>query len=131
MTRVTPALLRAYRRTAYTAGDATARIGRRSPALDALLAQHGGRMGAFVTAWNPCSRPMPLGWNRRMNRALDQHARRLPRVPGTGGAEGWREEHLLVVADPRRAAVLGRRFRQAAMVSVGRGQTARLWLLRR
>ena len=126
MTRTTPALLRAYRRTAYTAGGAVARIGRRSPALDALLARHGGRVGAFVGAWNPYSRLMPPGWNRRMDAALRRHARRLPCVPGEGTARGWREEHLLVVADPRRVAVLGRRFRQAALVVVQRGREARL-----
>ena len=131
MTRPTPALLRAYRRTAYAAGGAVARIGRRSPALDALLARHGGRAGAFVGAWNPYSRLMPPGWNRRMGEALRRHARRLPHVSGEGTAqEGtgrtWREEHLLVVADPRRVAVLGRRFRQAALVVARRGQEARL-----
>ena len=130
MTSPTPALLRAYRRTAYAAGDAVARIGRRSPALDALLARHGGRAGAFVSAWNPYSRLMPPGRNRRMGEALRRYARRLPHVPGEGTAEGtgrgWREEHLLVVADPRRVAVLGRCFRQAALVVVRRGQVARL-----
>lgn len=126
MAPVTPALLRAYRRTAYAAGGAVARIGRRSPALDALLTRHGGRAGGFVGAWNPYSRPMPPGWNRRMDAALRRHARRLPVVPGEGAARGWREEHLLVVADPRRVAVLGRRFRQAAVVVVRRGQAARL-----
>lgn len=136
MTRPTPALLRAYRRTAYAAGGAVARIGRRSLALDALLARHGGRAGAFVGAWNPYSRLMPPGWNRRMGEALRRHARRLPHVPGEGTGQGgtaregtgrvWREEHLLVVADPRRVAVLGRRFRQAALVVARRGQAARL-----
>ena len=61
-----------------------------------------------------------------MDAALRRYVRRLPVVPGEGAARGWREEHLLVVADPRRVAVLGRRFRQAAVVVVRRGQAARL-----
>ena len=120
MAPVTPALLRAYRRTAYAAGGAVARIGRRSPALDALLARHGGRAGAFVSAWNPYSRLMPPGWNRRMGEALRRHARRLPHVPGEGTAEGT----ALVTSDV--VDVVGRRFRQAAVVVVRRGQAARL-----
>ena len=45
-----PGLHRAYRRTEYEAAGAIARIGRRSAAVDALLARLGARQGAFVTA---------------------------------------------------------------------------------
>ncbi|MBV1799065.1 DUF3293 domain-containing protein [Siccirubricoccus sp. G192] len=128
------ALARAYARTEYEAAGAIARIGRRSPALDRLLRCLGARQGGFVTAWNPCSRRMPRGWNDRMLARLRQAARRLPVAEGWGRSQGrgngWAERHLLVAADPRRVAVLARRFRQNAIVAVRLGGPARLRLLR-
>ncbi len=124
-----PGLLRAYRAAAYEAAGAVARIGRRSPAVEAVLARLGVRRAGFLGAWNPYSRRMPAGWNQRMQARLVLATRRLPAVAGHGGGAGWREAHLLLGADPRRLAVLGRRYRQAAMVVVARGQPARLRLL--
>lgn len=123
-----PALHRAYRRTDYEAAGAIARIGDRSAAVDALLARLGAREGAFVTAWNPMSRPMPWGWNDRVGSRLREAARRLRHAEGWGRAQGggWAEQHLLLAADPRRAAVLARRFRQKAIMVVRRGQPGRL-----
>jgi hypothetical protein len=126
---VRPALLRAYRRTSYTTAGASVRIGRRSAAMDALLGGVTASAGGFVTAWNPLSRRMPDGWNRRMQRALIAHTRRLPCSTGHGIGHGWSEEHLFVAADPRRVLVLARRFRQLGIVVVGRGRPARLVLL--
>ncbi|MDN3567041.1 DUF3293 domain-containing protein [Paeniroseomonas aquatica] len=123
-------LLAAYRRSTYEAAGAVARIGRRSAAVDVLLARLGVRAGGFVTAWNPFSHRRPDGWNARMLQRLATATRRLPSAPGQGGAGRWREAHLLVGADPRRLLVLARRFRQAAIVTVARGQPARLRLLR-
>ena len=128
---MTAALLAAYRRSRYEAAGAEARIGRRSLAVDALLARLGVREGGFVTAWNPFSRRMPDGWNRRMQVRLQAAARRLPGAPGHGGDGRWREAHWLLGAEPRRLLVLARRFRQAAIVTVARGQPARLRLIRR
>ena len=98
--------------------------------MDALLARLGAARGAFVTAWNPCSRAMPWGWNDRMGQRLRAATRRIPRAEGWGRARGWGEQHLLLATDPRRAAVIARRFRQNAIVVIRRGQKARLVLLR-
>jgi len=126
---MTSRLHAAYRRSPYEAAGATARIGRRSPAIDALLARLGARQGGFVGAWNPFSRRMPRGWNDRLLARLRLAARRLPQAEGWGGDASWREEHLLLAGDPRRLAVLGRRFRQNAIVVLRAGQPARLrWL---
>lgn len=127
---MTPALRRAYRRTSYEAAGAVAQVGRRSAAVDALLARLGSGQGAFVTAWNPFSRAMPWGWNDRMGQLLRDATRRIPRAEGWGRAAGWGEQHLLLATDPRRAVVIARRFRQNAIVVVRRGQPARLVLLR-
>ncbi len=102
------------------------RIGRRCPALDPLL---GRQAGAFITAWNPWGHRAPPGWNRRANRALLRRLRGMTRLAGAGEGRGWREEHWLVITDPRRAAVLARQFRQAAVVTLRRGQPARLTVL--
>lgn len=123
------ALLRAWKRTLYTAGPVAVRIGRRDAALDRVLRELGTRTGGFVTAWNPLARPMPAGWNRRMMRRLDQHARRLPRKAGRGIGRDWWEEHMLVGADPRRVVTLARRFRQRGVVILAIGQAPRLVVL--
>ncbi len=105
----------AYLRTEYEAGGVVVRIGRRSAAMDALLA---GRSAAFVTAWNPMSRRMPRGWNDRMLARLRAAARGRVLAEGWGSARGWAERHLLLAGDPRALALLARRFRQAAIVVV-------------
>ena len=128
---MTPHLQAAYRRSPYEAAGATARIGRRSATTDVLLRRLGARQGGFVGAWNPFSRRMPRGWNDRMLARLREAARRLPQAEGWGGDARWQERHLLLAGDPRRLAVLARRFRQNALVSLRLGQPARLQWLRR
>ena len=118
-----PARLRAaYRATDYAAGAIAARIGRRVPGLD-------WRVAVFLTAWNPYSRRMPDGWNRRMQARLRARLRGRTVLAGTGTLRRWREEMLLVALDPVRAMVLARRFRQRGIVVVRRGQPARLAIL--
>lgn len=129
--RLPPALHAAYRSTGYEAAGAVTRIGRRSAAVDALLRRLGARGGGFVTAWNPCSRRMPRGWNDRMLARLRTAARRLPVAEGWGRGKGWAERHLLIATDPRRLAVLARRFRQRAIVVVRCGAPARLLMVPR
>ncbi|MBE9604588.1 DUF3293 domain-containing protein [Acetobacteraceae bacterium H6797] len=123
----------AYSRAEYEVNGAIARIGRRSRAMDAVLAGLGARRGVIVTAWNPMS--------RRLAPRLNAHraARLRAMVPGPVG-EGlgtgpgrrpawqrdWVEAHLLIPGPPRRAMTLAARFRQAAVVVVVRGQPARL-----
>ena len=126
---MTPGLLRAYACTEYEAAGAVARIGRRSKSVEALLRRLGVRQGGFVTAWNPYSRPMPAGWNRRMQARLREAARHLPMAEGSGRGRGWFERHLLIAADHRQVAVLARRFRQNAIVLVRIGAPARLLVL--
>lgn len=123
---MTPRLLRAYRATRYEADDVSVFIGQRSGAMDALLRRHGVRAGVFLTAWNPGSRRMPEGWNHRMQRALLERLRRRLVLPAEGSWRTWREDHVLVLAVPARAAGLARLFRQHAVVIVRVGQAPRL-----
>ena len=119
---VGPALRRGWRLTRYAAGAASVRLGRPAPALDAVLVRARVREAAFVGAWNPLGRRRPLAWNRAMLDRLRGLARRagIAFRDGEGRAErpAWAEEHLLLLGDPRRAAVLARRFRQHAILCV-------------
>ncbi len=124
-------LLRAWRATRFEACGAEAQPGRRSPAVDALLARLGVRQGGFLGAWNPWARRVGAGVNRRAEARLLAAVRRLPQAAGHGRGRGWAEAHLLLGADPRRVAVLARRFRQAGWLWLRRGQPARLVILRR
>ena len=60
-------LRRLYHATRYVATEGAAeiavRIGEPSPLLDALLGRPGVETAAFITAWNPGSRPLDLAAN--------------------------------------------------------------------
>jgi hypothetical protein len=119
----------AYLRTGYEANGVVVRVGRRSEAMDALLA---GRTAGFVTAWNPSSRRMPRGWNERMLARLRAIARGSVLGEGWGRGGSWAERHLLVAGDARALRVLARRFRQNAIVIVAPRRKARLvWCAQR
>lgn len=112
-----PASLRTlYRRTLYQAAGITVRVGARSLAMDRLLASERACCAVFITAWNPFSRRMPDGWNVRMQGRLAEALRRDRALPAHGAFRGWAEAHVLVFTDPRKAAVIARRFRQNAIV---------------
>jgi hypothetical protein len=124
-----PRLLRAWRATDYRVDTVAVRIGRRSAPMDALLARIGARTGVLLTAWNPLSRVMPEGWNRRMQRRLSERLRRYSSLRAVGSLRNWSEAHLLVAGDKRPLLRLARLFRQRGVVLVARHQTARLALL--
>jgi hypothetical protein len=122
----------AYRRSVFRAGEVAARVGRRSASGDAWLAGQGAREGAMLTAWNPMSRRYALGWNARAQARLRAAARRFPMAEGFSGTARWQEHNLLLAGDVRAIVGLARRFRQAAILVLRRGQAARLrWLVRR
>ena len=126
---IDPLMLRIYRLTCYKVGGISFHIDRRSPGADCLLRRAGRRQAVLVSAWNPRSKRKPDGWNRRMHRALLVHARRIPALPASGGLGRWREDHLLLLTDPRPCLMLARRFRQRAVVTLRTGQPVKLVLL--
>jgi len=118
-----PRLRRAFHQTRYEAAGQVVRIGAHHDLALPSLA-------AFITAWNPFSRRMPPGWNARMQQRLRAVAPAIL-AEGWGRGRGWAEQHLLAAGDPRRIAVLARRFRQHAIVLVAPRRPARLLILRR
>ena len=121
-----PHLATPYRATRYSVAGVNLTVGRRSGALDGLLSGLGARDAVLITAWNPASRRMPRSWNNRMMAALRHRLGTTPALPASGSLHAWSEDHLLVVGDRRRLAVLARLFGQAAMIGLKRGQDVRL-----
>lgn len=126
-----------YRATLYRVTDPphclTVRLhGRRQPELDRLLARHAVRRAVFITAWDPWSRTAGLAANRRAQARLRARLGRV--LPGFGAwaeAPEKGEESLLALGlGARRGAVLGRAFRQNAVVVLRRGAPALLLCLR-
>ena len=116
----------AYRRSRYSVAGLDLSIGRRSRALDGVLAGMGVREAVLLTAWNPASRRMPRRWNDKMMAVLRCRLGSTPALPASGADRAWSEDCLLVAGDTRRLATLARRFRQAAIVGCKRGQDVRL-----
>ncbi len=123
---ISPSLLRAYRQTCYQVSGIGIRIGRRCPAMDRLLLSVAAREAAFITAYNPFSRLMPLGWNLRMQTRLTAAMQRQQVLPAIGYWRRWSEVHVLAFVDARQARQIARRFRQNGIVIVRRGQPVRL-----
>jgi len=119
-------LSHAYRKSRYSVAGLDLTVGRRSSALDGLLAGMGVRDAVLITAWNPRSRRMPPPWNHRMMAALRLRLGDRTALPATNEWHGWAEGQFLVPGDRRRLTVLARLFRQAALVGVRRGQDVRL-----
>jgi hypothetical protein len=120
--------LAAYRKTSYEVCGVAVTVGRRSREIDRLLSSYGVREAVFITAYNPLSRVMPSGWNRRMQSRLAEAVRRRPNLPATGSWRRWSEVHLVLLGDARPSRRLLRRYRQNAIVIVRLGQPVRLCL---
>lgn len=126
-----PRLARGWRITQFEAAGAVVRLGHRSRALDRLLCDAGMRHGAFVGAWNPRSRRVPAWRNDAALDRLRALARRwaIAFHDGAGRAQGWHEDHVLLLGDWRRSVVLAHRFGQHAVVLVRLRDRARLRVL--
>src|SRR5690606_2338156 len=119
--RLPRGLLRQYQDSLYRFrfGGRTVelRVDEPSPELREVHAAHGAAPPAFLTAWNPASRPMDEEENARRNRALREDARLLgrPVLDGEGAAAdgSWAEESFLILGLSLSAArELARRYGQ-------------------
>lgn len=133
-----PALVAAYQATefhVFAQPPFALRVDERSEAAAGLAAAHGASCAAFVTAWNPESKPASDATNAEAQRRLVAEVERegYAWLPGEGrGATGdWPPEaSLFVLGLPRgKAKALGRAFRQNAVVWVGADAVPELLLL--
>ncbi|MFP2932361.1 DUF3293 domain-containing protein [Pyxidicoccus sp. 3LG] len=128
-------LLEAYMSTRYVVRPHAAtgsleqvlRVGALHPALDSALAARGHREWAFLTAWNPGSRPRGEEENRRAQEQLVSQlvAGGWVVASAIGEAEdgSWSEQSLFVPGLPRAEAErFGRAYGQVAVL-VGRAGT--------
>jgi hypothetical protein len=112
------------------------RIGHRSVAADKLLIRMHVSNGAFITAWNPLSKELSDRANEHRGRELKRYlnVRGVAFVEGEGrGSTGeWLPEPSVLAFGISRteASVIGRRFRQNAIVYVPLGRPAELIVLR-
>ena len=116
----------AYRNTTYVVdhpdGAFGIRLGDPCPRLDALLAAHGVKGWAYVTAWNPRSEPVPAAVNTARQAELLARVTRAgyPVFSGRGQpvSGDWApEESLLIIGiDEAAALALGVQFGQHAIV---------------
>ena len=120
-----PATLRAYTMSRYSAGGVVAHVG--TPAKGRRPDQARTTL-VFLGACNPGGRRYPDGWNARMMQRLRDALGRTRFVDGAGGLHRWSEAMLMASMDPRRAVVVARRFRQNAVVLVS-GRRTRLLIL--
>jgi hypothetical protein len=129
-------LWRAYERTRFCVQDGPTRIcfmaGSQNRRLDALLTRHGATRWAFITAWNPGSRPLSKSENGRRHAELRAavHDAGLEALDGEGVGEdaSWPSEQSLLILNISRgkAISLGRRFDQLAIVVGRRGEASTL-----
>lgn len=129
-------LWRAYERTRFCVQDGSKRIcfmaGSQKAGLDALLARHKATRWAFITAWNPGSRPLSKGENARRHAELRAAVTEagLEALDGEGvdPDPSWPPEQSLLILDISRgkAISLGQRFGQLAIVVGRRGQASAL-----
>lgn len=113
-------------------GPIRLRIGTYDPAIDLLLDRYGAAEWAFITAWNPDVLPHP----RQENLARNEELRAMLlaggfdpiAAEGAGDDGSWEPEESFWVAGLAgdRALELGRRFRQAAIVTGLRSHPPRL-----
>jgi len=126
----------AYVDTDYITRRGTLAVGAWHPAIDRLLARHRAKTAVFVSACNPQGGRAARGVNAARHARLRAEIRSLGlrAVPGigVGRSGGWPAEISLLVfgVTKPRAARIGRRWRQNAVVFAARRQKVALLPLR-
>lgn len=137
--RLPPTLLAAYRATWYEVNGASPpfvlRVDEPSAALAACHRAHGVHCSAFLTAWNPGSRPAAAAENHAaaedLERRLASAGYRTLAGRGVDPDDRWPPEdsRLVLGVDRRTAVAIAREFRQAGLLYSGADAVPRLVLL--
>lgn len=125
-----------YRATTFRVetpdGHIDIRVGEKHAGIDALLSRHNATDWAYITAWNPGSRPLSADQNEVAHLTLRQtiRDRGFECYVGDGipDNEGWAPERSVWIAGIGRAEAiaLGMRFAQSAIVVGSFGEIAEL-----
>ena len=134
--RAIQVLIRSYRNTDYVVDTPriVIRVGMKSARLDRLLEQHAAKSWAFITAWNPGSRPPSRAKNAARNRDLLALLRGRDYIVlhgiGRPRSRAWTPEASFLVLDlsVADALLLGAEFGQVAVVTGRRRGVASLRL---
>lgn len=139
-TDISPDKIKAYETTIYRVRIGpkamTLRIGRHSPELAQLYEQHGSACAVFITAFNPFGRKQGdnanEGAHARLGKQLRADSNHVVEGEGSDPSGKWRPEksYLAFGIDADAARELGRRFKQDAVVWIGREAIPQLLLLR-
>lgn len=122
-------LIKAFNATDFIVGGVAIRVGRRSLAVDQLLADRCVHACAFITAFDPFSTRTSIGINLARDHALRRELR-LARIEFTRAA-GNGEAGVVAFGISRvQASRIGRQFRQDAIVYARFGRPAELITLR-
>jgi hypothetical protein len=112
--------------------DVVIRPNERSSAVDKALSRFKARGAAFITAFNPysrlCGKQANLAAHAQLLAALRRHRWRFVEGIGQGHDKRWPAEKSVLVFGVTRttAAMLGRQFRQNAIVFAAPGRPAEL-----
>ncbi len=127
-----PTLQQIYEQTTYATDEPplSIRIRCLHPVLDDVLAWCQSRSWAFITAWNPGSRPLTISENQQRNTDLSKELKPWKVLHGRGIPDygDWTpEESFLVLGiSEEEAQSLGKRWGQAAVLFGEFNQPARL-----
>ena len=139
-TEISEEKIRAYGATHYRVGSGPdvlmLRIGQHSPALALHYAAYGADCALFITAFNPFGQEQDDAANQTAHARLGEQIREVADHVFEGdGADPngqWPAEksYLAFGVDADAAGELGRRFKQDAVVWIGKDAVPRLLLLR-
>lgn len=137
---VPPEKIAAYRKTDYRFREGrdavTLRIDRRSDELVRLFASSGYACAVFITAFNPYGQAQGIDANEAAHARLGAELRALSACvmegAGIDSSSAWPEErsYFALGVDLNAASILGKRYRQDAIVWVGTNAVPKLILLR-
>lgn len=140
MTELSDDLIHAYQMTNYQVrssdGDFTLHVGKSSEALTALFEKRGVKTAAFLTAWNPQSRPTSEVENDAAHQALVSRAEAIGAAvlngSGSDATGQWPPEQSLLILGVDRgvAEMLARDFDQNAFIWCDQDAVPQLILMR-